>query len=167
METPLSVVLVLLITVAAFSLAFFFVYPQLRYNAPPVSMNIPTSQVVYRDRNTYYIPVRISMSDNAPPIRICAVNIRYIDATGVLRSENVDLRYARDGVPVTFVGGTITFQQLTITKPTSQTIVVTLYSPVTIHNMRLISLFVYYCVLGETTPRWGEELRIPGEHLTP
>lgn len=164
MEAPLSVALLLLVTLGVFSAAFFFLYPHLRYSAPPVSMNIPTSQVVYRDRNTYYIPVRISMSDNAPPIRICAVNVRYTDATGALRSENVDLRNARDGVWVTFAGGRIMFQRLTINKPTSQTIIVNLQGT---GSMRLISLYVYYCILGEATPRWGEELRIPGEHLTP
>lgn len=155
----------MLLTVAVFSTAFFFLYPQVRYNAPPVSMNIPTSQTVYWDRNTntYYIPVRISMSDGAPPVTICVANVRYADASGSLRSENIDLRNARDGTRVPFGGGTIMFQQLLITKPTSQTIVVSLQNS----DARLLSIYVYYCIHGETSPRWGEELRIPGEHLTP
>lgn len=166
METPLSVALIILVTIAVFSTAFFLLYPQIRYSGPPISMNIPTSQVVYRDGNVYYIPVQVSVSDGAPPIRICRVNIRYTDSTGAFRSETVDLLYAVDGAPVRFGGGSITFQRYLITKPTSQTIVVSLNPPQT-SLTRLISLYVYYCVQGETTPRWGEELRIPGEHLTP
>lgn len=167
MHSPISAVLILLVTVAVFSVAFFFLSSNLKYSGIPVSMNIPAGQVVYRDGNTYYIPVQVSMADNAPPVRICLVNIRYMDGVGNLRSENVDMRYARDGVPQTFIGGSITFQKLTITKPHSQTIIVRLNPIGTGGSWRLVSLYVQYCLLNEDRPLYGEELRIPGEHLTP
>lgn len=165
MEAPLSVILIIFVTIAVFSVAFFLLSRQVHYPVPPVSMNIPTSQVVYRDRNVYYIPVRISLSDNAPPIRICSVNIRLI-SQGTLLSETVDLLNAVDGVPVRFSGGTITFQSYLITKPMSQTITVVLNTP-NPDDTRLLSMYVYYCIDGENIPRWGEELRIPDRHLTP
>lgn len=164
METPISVVLIILVTLTVFSAAFYFLYPQLTKPPAPVSMNVPGGQVVYRDRNVYYIPVQISVRDGAPPIRICRVNIRFmdVDLSNTLRSENVDLTYAQDGRPVYFPYGSIRFQNLTITRSFSQTITISFND-----RYHLVSLYVYYCVLGENTPKWGEELRIPGTHLTP
>lgn len=165
MEVPISVALLLVLVLAVFSLAVIVILPYLAPSNPPVTMNVPSGQPVYKVGDFYYIPVRVSMSENSPPIRVCRVNIRYVDPLGALRSEHVDLLWVRDGEPATFTGGSITFQKLTLDKPMSQTIVVRINQS-SQGTARLVSIYVYYCVAGESSPRWGEELVIPDRPLS-